>query len=170
MWNWIRIQRFVPFRFPGRSGSHCPVYCRWGDIVMVPDPCYPVFGDGPQIAGAELYYMPLKKENDYIIQLQDIPEEVARKAKLMVVSYPNNPTTAMAPAQFYRDLVAFAKKYDIIVLHDNAYSELVFDGKTCGSFLSYRAQKRSVWNLIHFPRLMALQVQELVSALEIKRL
>ena len=61
-----------------------------GDIVMVPDPCYPVFGDGPQIAGAELYYMPLKKENDYIIQLQDIPEEVARKAKLMVVSYPNN--------------------------------------------------------------------------------
>lgn len=114
--------------------------------------------------------MPLKKENDYIIQLQDIPEEVARKAKLMVVSYPNNPTTAMAPAQFYRDLVAFAKKYDIIVLHDNAYSELVFDGKTCGSFLSYPGAKRSVWNLIHFPRLMALQVQELVSALEIKRL
>ena len=112
-----------------------------GDIVMVPDPCYPVFGDGPQIAGAELYYMPLKKENDYIIQLQDIPEEVARKAKLMVVSYPNNPTTAMAPAQFYRDLVAFAKKYDIIVLHDNAYSELVFDGKTCGSFLSYPGAK-----------------------------
>ena len=112
-----------------------------GDIVMVPDPCYPVFGDGPQIAGAELYYMPLKKENDYIIQLQDIPEEVARKAKLMVVSYPNNPTTAMAPAQFYRDLVAFARKYDIIVLHDNAYSELVFDGKTCGSFLSYPGAK-----------------------------
>ena len=96
-----------------------------GDIVMVPDPCYPVFGDGPQIAGAELYYMPLMKENDYIIQLQDIPEEVAKKAKLMVVSYPNNPTTAMAPAQFYQDLVAFAKKYDIIVLHDNAYSELL---------------------------------------------
>ena len=112
-----------------------------GDIVMVPDPCYPIFGDGPQIAGAELYYMPLKKENDYIIQLQDIPEEVAKKAKLMVVSYPNNPTTAMAPAQFYQDLVAFAKKYDIIVLHDNAYSELVFDGKTCGSFLSYPGAK-----------------------------
>ena len=107
-----------------------------GDIVMVPDPCYPVFGDGPQIAGAELYYMPLKKENDYIIQLQDIPEEVARKAKLMVVSYPNNPTTAMAPAQFYRDLVAFAKKYDIIVLHDNAYSDIIFDGVEGGSFLA----------------------------------
>lgn len=112
-----------------------------GDIVMVPDPCYPVFGDGPQIAGAQLYYMPLKKENNYIIQLQDIPEEVAKKAKLMVVSYPNNPTTAMAPAEFYKDLVAFAKKYDIIVLHDNAYSELVFDGNTCGSFLSYPGAK-----------------------------
>ena len=74
-------------------------------------------------------------------QLQDIPEKVAKKAKLMVVSYPNNPTTAMAPAQFYQDLVAFAKKYDIIVLHDNAYSELVFDGKTCGSFLSYPGAK-----------------------------
>ena len=64
------------------------------------------------------------------LRMKDIPEEVAKKAKLMVVSYPNNPTTAMAPAQFYQDLVAFAKKYDIIVLHDNAYSELVFDGKT----------------------------------------
>ena len=103
---------------------------------MVPDPCYPVFGDGPQIAGAELYYMPLKKENDYIIQLQDIPEEVAKKAKLMVVSYPNNPTTAMAPAQFYQDLVVFAKKYDIIVLHDNAYSDIIFDGVEGGSFLA----------------------------------
>lgn len=107
-----------------------------GDIMLVPDPCYPIFADGPRIAGAELYYMPLKKENDYVIQLQEIPEEIARKAKFMLVSYPNNPTAAMAPEAFYHELVAFAKKYDIIVLHDNAYSELVFDGKTCGSFLS----------------------------------
>lgn len=107
-----------------------------GDVMLVPDPCYPIFADGPRIAGAELYYMPLKKENDYVIQLQDIPEEIARKAKFMLVSYPNNPTAAMAPESFYHELVAFAKKYDIIVLHDNAYSELVFDGKTCGSFLS----------------------------------
>ena len=104
--------------------------------MLVPDPCYPIFADGPRIAGAELYYMPLKRENDYVIQLQDIPEEIANKAKFMLVSYPNNPTAAMAPESFYHELVAFAKKYDIIVLHDNAYSELVFDGKTCGSFLS----------------------------------
>ncbi len=107
-----------------------------GDIMLVPDPCYPIFADGPRIAGAELYYMPLQKENDYLIQLQDIPEEIARKAKFMLVSYPNNPTAAMAPESFYHEVVAFAKKYDIIVLHDNAYSELVFDGQSCGSFLS----------------------------------
>lgn len=107
-----------------------------GDVMLVPDPCYPIFADGPRIAGAELYYMPLKKENDYVIQLQDIPEEIARKAKFMLVSYPNNPTAAMAPESFYHEVVDFAKKYDIIVLHDNAYSELVFDGQSCGSFLS----------------------------------
>ena len=107
-----------------------------GDVMLVPNPCYPIFADGPRIAGAELYYMPLQKENDYVIQLQDIPEEIARKAKFMLVSYPNNPTAAMAPESFYHEVVAFAKKYDIIVLHDNAYSELVFDGQSCGSFLS----------------------------------
>lgn len=112
-----------------------------GDVVLVPDPCYPVFGDGPVLAGAELYYMPQKKENGYIIQLSQIPEEIARRAKFMVVSYPNNPTTAMAPDSFYEELVAFAKRYDIIVLHDNAYSELVFDGKTCGSFLKFPGAK-----------------------------
>lgn len=112
-----------------------------GDVVLVPDPCYPVFGDGPKIAGAELFYMPQKKEYNYVIQLDQIPEETARRAKLMVVSYPNNPTTAMAPDSFYEELIAFAKKYDIIVLHDNAYSDLVFDGKSCGSFLRFPGAK-----------------------------
>ncbi|MBS5066065.1 MAG: aminotransferase class I/II-fold pyridoxal phosphate-dependent enzyme [Hungatella hathewayi] len=112
-----------------------------GDVVLVPDPCYPVFGDGPLLAGAELYYMPQKRENGYIIQLSEIPEDVARRAKFMVVSYPNNPTTVMAPDSFYEELIAFAKKYEIIVLHDNAYSELVFDGKTCGSFLHFPGAK-----------------------------
>ncbi len=112
-----------------------------GDIVLVPDPCYPAFADGPSLAGAELYYMPQKKENNYVIDLSQIPVAIARKAKLMIVSYPNNPTTAMAPDRFYTTLIEFAKKYDIIVLHDNAYSELVFDQKTCGSFLSFPGAK-----------------------------
>lgn len=108
-----------------------------GDVVLLPEPCYPVFRDGCALAGADIHYMPLLEENDYIIDLAAIPEELARKAKLMVVSYPNNPTCALAPDSFYDELIAFAKKYDIIVIHDNAYSELVFDGNTCGSFLSH---------------------------------
>lgn len=112
-----------------------------GDLVLVPSPCYPVFGDGPRIAGARIWSMEQKRENDYVIRLDEIPEEVAQKARLMVVSYPNNPTTALAPDSFYEELVAFAKKYDIIVIHDNAYSELVFDGARCGSFLSFPGAK-----------------------------
>lgn len=113
-----------------------------GDVVLVPDPCYPVFGDGPKIAGARLVYMPLKKENNYLIDFDAIREEDARKAKLMVVSYPNNPTAATAPSWFYEKLIAFARKYDIIVLHDNAYSELIFDSdEQGGSFLSYPGAK-----------------------------
>lgn len=112
-----------------------------GGMTLVPDPCYPVFADGPKIAESEVFYMPMKKENDYLIQFDVIPEEVARKARLMIVSYPNNPTTALAPDSWYEELIAFAKKYDIIVLHDNAYSELVFDGNTCGSFLRFPGAK-----------------------------
>ena len=108
-----------------------------GDLVLVPDPCYPIFADGPLLAGAELYYMPQKKEHNYVIQLTEIPEEAAKRAKFMVVSYPNNPTAAMATDSFYKELIAFAKKYDIMVLHDNAYSELVFDGRSGGSFLQF---------------------------------
>lgn len=108
-----------------------------GDVVLLPEPCYPVFRDGCALAGADIHYMPLLEENDYIIDLDAIPEEIAKKAKLMVVSYPNNPTCALAPDSFYEALISFAKKYDIIVIHDNAYSELVYDGNTCGSFLRF---------------------------------
>ena len=106
-------------------------------MVLVQDPCYPVFADGPALAGAKLYYMPLKKENHYLIRFDEIPEETADRAKFMVVSYPNNPTASMAPESFYPELIRFAKKHDIMVLHDNAYSELVFDGRHCGSFLKF---------------------------------
>ncbi len=108
-----------------------------GETVLVPDPCYPAFSCGPLVADGRLCYMPLKKENGYLIDFDAIDPEDAKKAKLMIVSYPNNPTTAIAPDSFYEKLIAFAKKYDIIVLHDNAYSDLVFDGHTCGSFLRF---------------------------------
>jgi LL-diaminopimelate aminotransferase len=107
-----------------------------GDLVLTPDPGYPIFSVGPQLAEAKLYPLPLLKSNNYLMDLDKIPAEIAQKTKLMIVSYPNNPVTAMAPYEFYEKLVWFAKKYDIVVVHDNAYCELVFDGQKCGSFLA----------------------------------
>lgn len=112
-----------------------------GEIVLVPDPGYPIFSVGPFLAGAELYKMPLLPENNYLIDLEAIDPLVARRARLMIVSYPNNPVTATAPMAFYEKLVWFAKKYDIMVVHDNAYCELVFDGQRGGSFLQVPGAK-----------------------------
>ena len=112
-----------------------------GDLTLVPDPCYPIFADGAKLAGSELYFMPQLKEHDYIIQLDAIPRDVATRAKFMIVSYPNNPTCAVAPADFYERLIHFAKHNDIVVLHDNAYSELIFDGTRGFSFLSFKGAK-----------------------------
>ena len=115
--------------------------CDPGDIVLVPDPYYPIFAQGPKLAGADVRFMPMKEENDFLIRFNEISEEVAKKAVLMIVSYPNNPTGAVADDRFYTELIAFAKRWDIAVLHDNAYSELVFDGKRGKSFLSYPGAK-----------------------------
>ena len=115
--------------------------CDEGDIVLIPSPSYPVFANGPKMAKAKLYEMPMEKEYDYLIQFDKIPEDIAKRAKMMIVSYPNNPTGAIATDQFYLDLIAFAKKYDIIVIHDTAYSNLVFDGQPGRSFLYYPGAK-----------------------------
>lgn len=115
--------------------------CDEGDIVLIPAPSYPVFANGPRIAGAQLYEMPMKEEHDFLIQFHEIPEHIARKAKMMIVSYPNNPTGAIASDAFFEELICFAKKYDILVLHDSAYSELVFDGEEGKSFLYYKGAK-----------------------------
>lgn len=115
--------------------------CDPGDIVLVPDPYYPIFAQGPKLAGADVRFMPMKEENDFLIRFDEISEEVAKKAVLMIVSYPNNPTGAVADDRFYTELIAFAKRWGIAVLHDNAYSELVFDGKRGKSFLSYPGAK-----------------------------
>jgi len=111
-----------------------------GDSVLVPNPSYPIFKDGALLAGANIIDMPLKKENNYLIDFSKIKEEDAKKAKLMIVSYPNNPTCAIANEEFYKELIAFAKQYNILVLHDNAYSELLFEG-TGHSFLEYEGAK-----------------------------
>ena len=115
--------------------------CDEGDIVLIPAPSYPIFANGPKIAGAELYEMPMLKEYDYLIEFDAIPEEIAEKAKMMIISYPNNPTGATAPDSFYEELIQFAKAHDIIVIHDTAYSNLVFDGEEGKSFLYYAGAK-----------------------------
>ena len=108
-----------------------------GDVVLVPDPYYPAFISGPKLAGAEIHYMEQRRENNYLVDVDAIPEAVANRAKLLYVSYPNNPTCAVADDAFFIKLIGFAKKHSIVVLHDHAYSDIVFDGKKSKSFLSY---------------------------------
>jgi len=111
-----------------------------GDVVLVPNPSYPIFKDGALLAGAKIVDMPLKKENQYRIDFSQIKEDDAKAAKLMIVSYPNNPTCGVVDEDFYKQLIDFAKKYHIMVIHDNAYSELLFDHPG-HSFLEYPEAK-----------------------------
>ncbi|TAL17722.1 LL-diaminopimelate aminotransferase [bacterium] len=112
-----------------------------GDVSLVPDPGYPVYNIGTIFAGGRSYFMPLREDNGYLPDLEAIPEDVRQKAKIMFINYPNNPTSAVADKPFYERVVAFAKKYDIIVCSDNAYSEIYFgDNRPC-SFLEVPGAK-----------------------------
>ena len=115
--------------------------CNPGDIVLTPNPGYPIFSIGPQLCDAQLWEYPLYPERGFLPDFDAIPEDVARRAKLMVVSYPGNPVCKLAPESFYRELIDFAKRNEIVILHDNAYADLVFGGRTGGSFLSYEGAK-----------------------------
>lgn len=115
--------------------------CDPGDVVLVPDPGYPIFEMGPALCGAEIVHYPLKEENGYLPDLDGIDPELADRAKMMVVSYPANPVCVTAPDEFYHKLIAFAKAHNIIILHDNAYSDIIFDGRVGKSFLAYAGAK-----------------------------
>ncbi|EKQ57163.1 MULTISPECIES: aminotransferase class I/II-fold pyridoxal phosphate-dependent enzyme [unclassified Clostridium] len=115
--------------------------CNKEDIVLVPNPGYPIFEIGPYLSGAEIAYYSLLPENNYLPDLNSISEDILHKAKFMVVSYPLNPVCACATPEFYDELISFAKKYNIIVIHDNAYSDIVYDGKIGGSFLAHEGAK-----------------------------
>ena len=106
-----------------------------GDIALVPDPGYPVYSIGTMFAGGESYWMPLLKENGFLPDLNAIPVDVARKAKVIWVNYPNNPIGAVADLPFFNELAAFAAKYDIAVCHDAPYTEIAYDGYKAPSFL-----------------------------------
>lgn len=109
----------------------------YGDTVLVPNPGYPIFEIGPYLCGAQIEYYNLLPENNYLPDFTSISEEAAARAKMMIVSYPANPVCATAPDTFYEELIAFARKHRIVIVHDNAYSEIVYDTGKGTSFLSF---------------------------------
>ena len=115
--------------------------CDPGDLVLVPNPGYPIFSIGPMFCDAEIYEYPIYPEDNYMLKFENIPEDIAKRAKMIVVSYPLNPVCAVADDTFYEELIAFAKKYNIMVLHDNAYADIVYGGRTGKSFLEYEGAK-----------------------------
>ena len=122
--------------------GHIPLaFVNPGDVVLVPSPGYPVYPVGTLFAGGESHIMPLKEENNFLPDFKIIPESVLKRAKLMYVNYPNNPTSATAPAGFYKEVIALAKKYNIIVCHDAAYSEVYYDNEKPMSFLELEGAK-----------------------------
>ncbi|MFA4935400.1 MAG: LL-diaminopimelate aminotransferase [Candidatus Methanoperedens sp.] len=122
--------------------AHIPLaFLNPGDVSLVPDPAYPVYNIGSILADGKPYKMPLLAENDFLPDLDAIPSNIAKKAKLMFINYPNNPTSAIASLKFFEEVVDFANENDIIVIHDNAYSEMTYDGYKAPSFLNVSGAK-----------------------------
>jgi LL-diaminopimelate aminotransferase len=117
--------------------AHVPIaFVNPGDVVLYTDPGYPVYKIGTLFAGGEPYPLPLKAENNFLPDLDSIPEDVLKKAKIFFFNYPNNPTAATADLEFFDKVVEFCKKYDIIAVHDNAYSQMTYDTYVSPSFLA----------------------------------
>jgi LL-diaminopimelate aminotransferase len=112
-----------------------------GDYVLVPDPGYPIYEANVTIAGGQIYPMPLLAENQFLPKLDDIPLEILHKTKMMIISYPGNPVTALADERFFKEVIAFAKLHHILVVHDFAYSELIYDNHPQISFMSVPGAK-----------------------------
>jgi LL-diaminopimelate aminotransferase len=112
-----------------------------GDLCLSPEPGYPPYTSGPVFSGAEVHYLPLTEENRFFPELGAIPDEIGRRANLLYLDYPNNPTGAIVPEAAFEQAVAFARQHDVIVVHDNAYSEITFDGYVAPSFLEMPGAK-----------------------------
>lgn len=122
--------------------AHIPLaFINQGDMALVTSPGYPVYNIGVQFAGGKSYFMDLKKENDFLPDLNAVPDDIAKKAKLMFINYPNNPTSAVATGEFFKEVVRYALKNNIIVCHDAAYAEMAFDGYKPASFLETEGAK-----------------------------
>lgn len=112
-----------------------------GDTALVPDPSYPSYVAGVKLAGGQVEPVPLLRENGFLPDLGTIPSDVAKRARMIWVNYPNNPTAAVATPEFYRQLIEWAKAYEVVVVHDNPYSEISFDGYRPPSFLQFSGAK-----------------------------
>jgi LL-diaminopimelate aminotransferase len=124
--------------------AHIPwAYVEEGDVVLVPSPGYPVYRIATTLAGGTPYIMPLKEERAFLPSLRDIPEEALRKTKLLFLNYPNNPTGADAGEDFYEEAIALARKYDILLCHDAAYSEVYYDGYRPPSILQFAGAREN---------------------------
>jgi LL-diaminopimelate aminotransferase len=122
--------------------AHIPLaFMNPGDVSLVPNPGYPVYNIGSILADGKPFKMPLLEENDFLPDLDAIPSDVAKKAKIMFLNYPNNPTSATATAKFFGEVVNFANEYEVLVIHDNAYSEMTYDGYKAPSFLNTSGAK-----------------------------
>ena len=110
--------------------------CNDGDTVLLPDPCYPVFMTGARLGGAQPWFYKLTKENRFLPDVSSIPAEVAQKAKFMLVSLPANPVGSVGTPELYREIVDFCRANDILLVHDNAYSDIIFDGVKGGSIFN----------------------------------
>lgn len=117
--------------------------CNPGDIVLVPNPGYPIFSIGPSLAEAEVKTYDLDPDNNYLPDLNAIDEEILERTKFMIVSYPLNPVCTIAPDSFYEELIAWAQAHDIIILHDNAYSDIIYDGHIGKSILQFPKAKEN---------------------------
>ena len=155
--------------------AHFPLaFVEEGDVVLCPDPAYPVYKIGTIFAGGEPYTLPLKEENDFLPDLGSIPQEIVDRAKIIWINYPNNPTSADATEEFYRDLIKWAKKHSIIVASDNAYSEIYTGDRKPISILQIEGAKEvaiefhslsKTYNMTGWRIGMAVGNEELVKAL-----
>lgn len=118
-------------------GYVCAALADPGEVGLVPDPCYPVFQNATLLAGARPAYYPLTAEHDFLPCLSEVPAEVADAAKYLILSLPANPVGSVGTPEVYEEAIAFARAHDLVVIHDNAYSDIVFDGEPGGSFLAY---------------------------------
>ncbi|HSG06829.1 MAG TPA: aminotransferase class I/II-fold pyridoxal phosphate-dependent enzyme [Longimicrobiales bacterium] len=155
--------------------AHLPFgYLNPGDVAIIPDPGYQAYLGGTVLAGGEPYLVPLREEHDFLIPLEAIPSDVVKRAKLLFLNYPNNPTAASAPVEYYRRAIDFCREHGIVLIHDHAYSEIAFDGYRPPSILELEGARQvaiefhslsKTYNMTGWRMAWAVGNQELIATL-----